>query len=237
MKAITPLLSTTKKAPGQLLLALEISAGIIISLFTSSLFLKITDSVLEQEHFNLDVKISTAIYQLRTPILTPLMNIFSLIGQDGIIVFSIIIPIIFYLKKRRHEAVLFTIMIAMGITINLFLKSIIQRPRPALYPLADEHSFSFPSGHSMNSFIFFTTVAYFFYHFTHKKKLSLLAFVISGAIILCIGASRVYLGVHYPSDVLGGYLAGFLWMVSFIVIDKTLVFYKLFKEHQYHEQK
>lgn len=223
-------LQTVRRIPILLMLGLEIGIGIVTSLFTSLLFFKMTDSILDKDGFGFDMQIITFLYNLRTPLLTSIMKSISFIGMDGIIFFSIIIPVIFYLKRRRHEAILFTIMIVMGAVIDFLLKLITQRPRPTFAPLVIEHSFSFPSGHSMNSFIFFTTVAYFIYHFTHKKKISLLAFLVSAIIILVVGISRIYLGVHYPSDVLGGYLAGLLWMASFIVIDKTLTFFKLFKQ-------
>jgi undecaprenyl-diphosphatase len=223
-------LQTVKRVPLLLILGIEIGIGVIISLFTSFLFFKMTDLVLDKDGFGFDTQISMFLYNMRTPLLTSIMKFISFIGMDGIIFFSIIIPIFFYLKRRKHEAVLFTIMIVMGSLIDFLLKLVTQRPRPTFAPLVIENSFSFPSGHSMNSFIFFTTVAYFVYHFTHKKKTSLLAFVASAIIILSVGISRIYLGVHYPSDVLGGYLAGLLWMVSFIVIDKTLIFFRLFKQ-------
>ena len=157
------------------------------------------------------------------------MEFFSFIGADGILVLSVLIPLFFFWKKRKHEAILFSIMIGMGAIVNMVLKLITHRPRPTFAPLAIEHSLSFPSGHSMNSFIFFMTVAYFYYHFTHRKKHSLIAFFIATIIILCIGISRIYLGVHYPSDVLGGYVTGLLWFLFVILIDKTFLFYRLIK--------
>jgi undecaprenyl-diphosphatase len=209
-KIISSFLRTIKKEHALYVLGVEISIGIIISLVTSLLFFKMTDLVLDADTFGFDTQISMALYNMRTPLLTSIMKAISFIGMDGILMFSILIPIVFYLKKRRHETILFTIMIAMGAIINFLLKAITQRPRPTFDPLVIERSFSFPSGHSMNSFIFFMTVAYFIYHFTHNRLLSLVAFVASSAIVLLVGISRIYLGVHYPSDVIGGYLAGLL---------------------------
>lgn len=215
-----------------LILSIEIILGIAITFISFLVFWEIADTVLNKERFLFDNSISIFFYSLRTPILTPIMQFFSFIGMDGILVFSIAIPLFFYWKKLKHEAVLFTIMIGMGAVINILLKLVIPRPRPTFAPLAIEHSLSFPSGHSMNSFIFFMTLAYFLYHFTHKKKYSLIAFFVAVIIILCIGISRIYLGVHYPSDVIGGYMAGLLWLLFVLIIDKTILLYKLYRSKQ-----
>lgn len=227
--AIHDSMQRIRKTPALLVLSLEIIFGVIISLITFLIFWELTDTVLDKERFFFDSSISMFFYHLRSPLLTSIMQLFSFIGMDGILVFSVLIPLFFYWKKRKHEAILFSIMIGMGAILNTLLKLITQRPRPTFAPLAIEHSLSFPSGHSMNSFIFFMTVAYFYYHFTHKKKHSLIAFLIATVIILCIGISRVYLGVHYPSDVLGGYVTGLLWLLFVILIDKTLLFFRLFR--------
>jgi undecaprenyl-diphosphatase len=222
-------LAHVRKTPVLLVLSLEILFGTIISSMTFLIFWKLADTVLDKERFAFDTSISLFFYGLRTPLLTAVMQFFSFIGMDGILLFSIVLPIFFYWKKRKHESILFTIMVGMGAILNIVLKLITQRPRPTFAPLVIEHTYSFPSGHSMNSFIFFITISYFFYHFSHKKKKSLFAFCIAIIVILCIGASRIYLGVHYPSDVLGGYITGFLWFLCILLIDKTITFYKVFK--------
>lgn len=114
----------------------------------------------------------------------------------------------------------------------MFLKQIIQRPRPDIMPSVVETSYSFPSGHAMNSSVFYLTIAFYTYHFTRKKKLSLV--VTGGAIVLLllIGFSRVYLGVHYPSDVVAGYVVGVWWLTTAILISKSVSFVKHFREKE-----
>lgn len=224
-------LKRIKSTPDLLLLSIEIILGLSVVSIIFLIFWEMSETVLEKERFFFDNSISMFFYHLRSPMLTAIMQFFSFIGADGILMLSILIPLFFYWKKRKREAILFTIMIGMGAVLNTILKLITQRPRPTLNPLVIEHSLSFPSGHSMNSFIFFMTVAYFYYHFTHKKKYSLLAFFIASIIILCVGISRIYLGVHYPSDVLGGYIAGLLWLLFVFLIDKTILFFRLFKSN------
>ena len=68
------------------------------------------------------------------------------------------------------------------------------------------------------------------YHFTHRIGLTLFVGAIAALLIFLIGFSRVYLGVHYPSDVVAGWIAGLWWLVTALVIDRTLVFFKLYRE-------
>ncbi len=225
-------LARFQKNPSLFGLFLEIVIGIGISVIAFYAFWQLTQEVLEQEKFLFDNAVTTVFYNIRSPWLTTAMQFISFIGMDGILILSILIPIFFLFKNKVNKAIFFTVMIGMGAAVNLLLKIVILRPRPTLDPLAIENTFSFPSGHSMNSFIFFMTLAYFYYHFTKKRRSSLIIFGIAVVIILCIGASRIYLGVHYPSDVIGGYLAGLLWFVSILVIDKTINFVKLFRLRQ-----
>ena len=201
--------------------------GAFLSFITVIFFIKLTDRVFDRELVLFDNTVMILFYQLRNPTLTNVMKFFSFIGMDALFFTSAFIPLFFYWKKRKREAILFTIMILLGTAANNILKLAMHRPRPALAPLIFEHTYSFPSGHSMNSFIFFMTLAYFYYHFTHKKKVSLIAFAVSAVMVFCIGISRIYLGVHYPSDVIGGYLAGLLWLLIVLLVDKAISFFQV----------
>ena len=117
--------------------------------------------------------------------------------------------------------------------INTALKTFIARERPSQSPLVIENTYSFPSNHAMNATIFFGLISYFSFHFFRKKSLSVMISLLSILLIILIGFSRIYLGVHYFSDVMAGYFAGFWWFVTVLLVDHTLKFYKLFKEESY----
>ena len=208
-------------------LCFQIFIAFISSFLSAILFYKITDKIIDNETAIIDNFIVNLFVDFRSVYLTKVMLFFSDVGMDGVIVFSILIPLIFLLKKRYRDASLFSIMIFIGVVINYSLKSLIQRERPVGFAMINEPTFSFPSGHSMNSFIFFVTLAYFVFKYSNNKLISLITFVVSGLCIFMVGLSRIYLGVHYPSDILGGYIAGFLWIASFYLIDKTLTMIKL----------
>lgn len=227
MENLVRILKATKASA---IIFFEIVGGIILSLFSLLVFIDIAKDVLEKEGAFIDNAISQFIYSFRNPILTDIMLAISFLGAAFILEVATILIIILAWKKHKREAVLFTSVLAMGMILNYLLKILIQRPRPDLAPLLNlEHSYSFPSGHAMNSFIFYSLVSYFVFHFTRKKRLSAIVSVLSLILIFLIGFSRIYLGVHYPSDVIAGFIVGFWVFVTTILIERTIVFFHLFR--------
>lgn len=205
----------------------EIVIGIVLSLASLVLFAIITRDVLQLQTLQLDTSLSQAVYTLRTPLLTHVMIIVSFLGADFIVLGAGIVTVLLAWKKHKHEAILLLTILATGLFVNIILKTLLQRTRPEFDPILDlSSSYSFPSGHAMNSFIFYSLMAYFVYHFTHNTFLSITAATVSIIIILFVGFSRVYLGVHYPSDVLAGYIAGFFVFITAIVIQQSFAIHK-----------
>lgn len=147
----------------------------------------------------------------RTDFLTVIMKTFSFIGSFyGI---SVIILLFYILKKDNVSKLLLKHTIIITI-LNNILKFIFQRERPP-FPMVKENSFSFPSGHSMiGTFVF----GFFVIYIIKNKNLSILKKLILSiiCILLCIGiiVSRLYLGVHYFTDVLAGALLSLLYLIS-----------------------
>ena len=144
---------------------------------------------------------------LRNPILTPAFQFITTLGNGGLI-WLIIISFLLVFKKSRKTGLVALITLVMCIIINnVMLKHIIARPRPfdtltQLQVLIKKPTdFSFPSGHTASSF----AVAGAFYYYGNKKW-GIIAFLFAGL----IGFSRLYLGVHYPSDVICGALSGLI---------------------------
>ncbi|WP_083802829.1 phosphatase PAP2 family protein [Bacillus sp. SG-1] len=106
----------------------------------------------------------------------------------------------------------------MGGGFNCLLKEYFQRQRPGIEALIEQDGYSFPSGHSMGSFIFYGAMAFALfrlYDHTWSRVIGAAALMV---LVLLIGLSRVYLGVHYPSDILGGFLAGGVWLAFSILV-------------------
>ena len=122
---------------------------------------------------------------------------------------KILIPLVlvsFFLFKNKSHWKFLAAMMTMEVILNSLLKFFFSRPRPAQFSMIEETGYSFPSGHMMASTMFYGLCIYFLWQ-THWKKIwkILITFVLT-FLILSIGISRVYLGVHYMSDILGGFL-------------------------------
>lgn len=215
-----------------LLLMIEIIVGIVSSLVMAAIFFKIFHEIFEVDTMYLDKLISTLIYSWRTDTLTEIMKVVTNFGAEYLMLISITVMFFLIWEKHKHEALVLAIILIMGLVINVFLKQIIQRPRPVIMPLVVETSYSFPSGHAMNSSVFYLAIAFYTYHFTRKKKLSLLMTAGAIVLLLLIGFSRIYLGVHYPSDVVAGYVVGTWWLTTAILISKSVSFVKHFREEE-----
>ena len=182
------------------------------------LFLAIVEDVFDQEIRKVDILgyqlVSTF---LISDLITPFAKLITNLG-GAITLLSITIILLLGLKNKKIGLlVALNLMISTG--LNLLLKNIVQRPRPNEFRLIDENGYSFPSGHSMVSMAFYGFLIYLIYKFVKSKRLKWALIIILSALIITIGISRIYLGVHYTSDV----LAGFTISVSYLVIYTSIV--------------
>lgn len=102
--------------------------------------------------------------------------------------------------------------------LNQILKNIVQRPRPTEFRMIDESGYSFPSGHSMASAAFYGFLIYLVYKKVKNKKLKITIITLLSLLIILIGISRIYLGVHYTSDVLAGFFVSISYLTIYISI-------------------
>lgn len=212
------------------LLLFEVVCGLVISGLSFVFFIDITKDVLEKEVLFIDTIISQFIYSFRTPFLTDIFRFISFLGGKFLILSCTLMVGFLVWKKHKRETILFSFTILVGLFLNNVIKIILQVPRPNISPIYAADSYSFPSGHAMNSFIFYALLSYFMFHFTRRKKLSILFSIAAMSLVILIGLSRVYLGVHYPSDIIAGFIGGFWWFITVVLINKTIIFYKMFRE-------
>ncbi len=153
--------------------------------------------------------------------MTGFMKLMTFIGSGwSITVLAVAIPFsAFILKKKKYyaTALMIPLNIAIGSLLNEILKQLFRRARPEILRLVKVTDYSFPSGHSMNSMIFYGFLAWLILKFVQPRFKYPAAFI-SGLMILLIGTSRVYLGVHYASDVIAGFIIGLAWLAFFIWI-------------------
>lgn len=146
--------------------------------------------------------------------LTWMMKILSTIGNTvPVIVISVcMMLILFKAFHMRQELILFTVVLVGSTGLNLGLKTIFQRARPEINQLVYEAGYSFPSGHSMAALSLYGIVAFLLWRHTptRGRRTALILFTI--LMIILIGISRIYLGVHYPSDIIGAYFISGFWL-------------------------
>ena len=138
-------------------------------------------------------------------------------GEIFLILFAIILLAVLKNKKTG-----FLIWLNLGISalINQILKRIIQRPRPTEFRIVDASGYSFPSGHSMVSAAFYGFIIYLIYKNVDNKYLKWTLITVLGLLVILIGASRIYLGVQYTSDVLAGFLIAISYLIIFVTATK-----------------
>lgn len=207
-----------KKTP----LQLQILIGSLLSIILLSLFIHLAYLASSNTFDQLDVSIIHLIYAFRNPALTQVMFIISHLGGRGLVIPTIAISLFLFLKERIREAILLSGSVALSGLAGICIKWYIQKPRPDLSPLYDIRTYSFPSSHTMNSVVFYGMYAYLLFQFTRNKRLSILVSIFLSLVVLLIGVSRIYLGVHYPSDVLGGLIGGLWCLITVLLINKVV---------------
>lgn len=145
-----------------------------------------------------------------------IMLFFTYLGSFYSTVFvALSFAILFMFHNMYREGLALLVTTAGAWQINVELKSYFMRPRPDLEFWTPASGYSFPSGHSTIAAAMYGMLFVIWAMYRKRHQLSIVLPIICGILlILCIGASRVYLGVHYPTDIIGGYLAGTLWMAA-----------------------
>lgn len=152
---------------------------------------------------------------------TNLTNFMIFITNLSGVKFMIIVSILSLslLIWKRKECLYLIGSLGVGVTLNLILKNIFNRERPINLRLIEENGFSYPSGHAMASLAFYGAIIVIVNNLNIDKKYKYLINIFLGLLIFLIGLSRIYLGVHHPSDIIGGWLIiiGLLFILDYII--------------------
>ncbi|WP_240417721.1 phosphatase PAP2 family protein [Paenibacillus periandrae] len=153
---------------------------------------------------------------LESPGLTLIMKGFTTIGSG--LVIAILVPLVavflYFVLGHRRELYFFIGVIIGSTLLNEVLKIIFHRARPTIHRIIDAAGYSFPSGHSMAAFTLYGVIAFLLWRHVSGAFNRSILILFSILMIVMIGISRIYLGVHYPSDVLGGYMASGTWLTA-----------------------
>lgn len=165
-----------------------------------------------------DDKIYKAINGIKSTTLTNILIVITELGGVIGLFFILLITVsILWYKNRKKEALGITLNLMLSTFVYIILKQIFQRTRPITGDiLVDEIGFSFPSGHSTNNMAFYSFAIYLVCLNVKNHNLRNILCVILGIIPILVGFSRVYLRVHYPSDVIAGFCLGIILVILFI---------------------
>ena len=152
---------------------------------------------------------------------TPIAKFITNFG-GAIFLITLTIVLLVLIKNKKIGISIFSNLVIVTI-LNQLLKAILQRPRPTEYRIVEETGYSFPSGHSMVSMAFYGYLIYLIYKYVKNKYIKWISIVLLSILVCSIGISRIYLGVHYTSDVLGGFLISMSYLVIYIsAVNKFL---------------
>lgn len=186
------------------------------------LFIGLLENVLEGDLMTLD-RLARAFFvdNLRTDWLTPIMeSISSLATPLSLLVLLLVIVAFAPGKRPGMFCALNLVLVAL---LNVVLKELVQRPRPEHINLVTETGFSFPSGHSMVAMAFFGLLVWLVWKYEKDRTMRFACCAGFSLVILLIGISRIYLGVHYASDVLAGFCISLAWLALYTSIAAPLL--------------
>lgn len=184
-------------------------AGVLGPLY---LFGELAEEVLEKEAFAIDQSILLLMKENATPLFDRAMVFMSEIGSVRVLgPCALLIAALFIIRHQWARLVYWVLGFGGAILLNMGAKQLFSRTRPDLWiSIAPETSYSFPSGHSMQSMAFVAALAMLVWH-----RPSMRPWILPGALFVAlVGTSRVYLGVHFPSDVLAGWTAALAWCIG-----------------------
>ena len=196
------------------------TVGIVSCLLIIYVVAQISDDVLDKEAFAFDKVILLWVHSFANPTLDRLMHTITRLNDPDIVsVVAGVALLLLIWKKCYSEAKIFSIDCAGGVILSYGLKSVFGKTRPDLWESAiEEVSFSYPSGHALGSTVLYGFLAYLFA--TRFPQFAWLIYLMAVLLIGTIGLSRLYLGVHWPTDIIGGYGIGFLWLTFCITMLK-----------------
>ncbi len=196
-----------------------LTAGMVLGIGFFLLFWDLAEDMINREMGLFDQTITSAIAEYRNPLTTEIMKLVTAMGSPIIMISIAVITVWFLLAVKKHswDATILMIALTGAAFMDWILKMSFHRSRPIPPGLVQASGYSFPSGHAMVSFVFYGMLIYLIWiNFKPRKTTYLISFFIV-LLILAIGISRIYLGVHYPSDVIAGYAAGGFWLTGCIM--------------------
>ena len=194
----------------------DLALGFVGAAAALILFAWLANQVFRHATIRFDAAIRDGVHSLASPALTRFFRIVTNFGSELFLApFCLFAIWRLVAAQRRRAAIVFAVAAAGGESLDYILKLLFRRERPAVFfGLTAPHSYSFPSGHSMLSACIFGVLAAILTTRVKSRGKRAAIWAAAAVATLTIGLSRVYLGVHYPSDVVAGYSAAVIWVAS-----------------------
>ncbi|QNK76242.1 phosphatase PAP2 family protein [Winogradskyella sp. PAMC22761] len=193
-----------------------------------NLFIELTENLKTTTLSQFDTNVIEYIHSYRTPTLTKYFVFITDIGDiyGYLITFILCIVTFLMLFKSWQYVIQLIVVMVLSLSSNVILKRIINRSRPNQEHLVTVETLSYPSGHAMAAMAFYGFLIYLFFHFKINSILKSVIITLLIFLIISIGISRIYLGVHFPSDIIGGFIAGFIWVILCALMFNLIRVYK-----------
>lgn len=219
MDRITNFLRKQKKYVG---FGLVLLVGLVIAGYLIEIFLDLVEELRQKDLAFLDNSVASFTEQIRNSFLTEFFRTVTLMGDFPfyLIALLIIAVVVYKMKGSWSTTIQTAIILIIAAGINFLLKSFIERQRPDGKHLVSVDSSSFPSGHAISSVAFYGFLIYAIWRSDLQRQKKIISTILLASIILIVGYSRVYLGVHHATDVLAGFAVGGFCLAIF-----TLAFY------------
>jgi membrane-associated phospholipid phosphatase len=186
------------------------------------LFLWLGEDVHTSRTQNVDNQVLARVHAWASPALTWLMLSITQLGSTPTVTTLAVVAVVVFLKVRWKRAIiLLATDLAVALVLDTFLKDVFHRPRPQpFFGIPPPHTYSFPSGHALFSICLYGMLAALLSVRLEGRLWPVLVWTLAGLLVLAISFSRVYLGVHYPSDVLGGWAIAGAWISVVLSFDR-----------------
>jgi len=185
----------------------------LFALLCLVLFTLIAENVWGKEKIAFDSFIYNGMQNIISPANTVLFKSITSLASTEVIIFFCILLLIFIRGKKYGFLIILNLINTT--VLNMLLKTIFARPRPSNIYLVEVSGYSFPSGHAMTSAAFYGFIIYLIWQTDIRKKLKIASTVFLSILIILIGVSRVYLGVHYTSDIAAAFLVSIAYLIGF----------------------
>lgn len=201
------------------LISLEVGAILLAFIFSLLVVILIVRRIILLKTEWFDERVFSFLKNQVSDNATAFMNGITILGSHYFLIPAFLILILhsFFIKKDKWLGIKIAAISITSVLLMLFLKNIFNRPRPLIPLLSEAGGLSFPSGHAFMSFSFFGLLIYIIYK-EIKSAWKYLLIILISCIVLLIGLSRIYLRVHYASDVIAGLCMGFMWIVISLTV-------------------